>query len=102
VGCGDRSGAVLKGPAASVRHIAWSQDGTRLAMASSDKTGREWDVSSLPKGNLFQIACASLLDKNVEELAKDDYHIIIKDKICEQPEVIPLPPNSSDWDADQR
>jgi WD40 repeat protein len=39
---------------------AFSPDGQRVVTASSDNTARIWDVSTIPKGNILQVACAYL------------------------------------------
>jgi WD40 repeat protein len=50
--------AVLGGHDSEVGSAAFSPDGKRIVTATSDKTARIWDVSLIPKGNLFQIGCA--------------------------------------------
>ena len=41
----------------------FSADGIRVVTASQDKTARVWDVSTIPKGNVRQVAC-QLLNNN--------------------------------------
>ena len=87
---------ILKGHEGHLNHITWSPDGKYLATGSSDNTGHVWDVGPDVQGNLFEIACKSLPDTNLEDIAKD-YSIIINRPICENPQAIPLPPWISDW-----
>ncbi len=56
--------------------------GKRFDRARYDKTARVWDVSGIPKGNLFQIACAWLPDHDLTGVAKD-YGLTNLDPICE-------------------
>jgi hypothetical protein len=37
--------------------------------ASEDKTTRLWDVGTIPRGNLFDIACSYLPDHNLYGIA---------------------------------
>ena len=50
----------LRGHSETVYSAAFSPDGNRIATASWDYTGRVWDISSLEKGDPFQIACQRL------------------------------------------
>ncbi len=52
--------AVLSGQEDSLYSAAFSPDGTRVVTASRDDTARVWDVSTIPKGNILQVACALL------------------------------------------
>ena len=71
---------------------AFSPDGARIVTASKDDTARVWDVSGIPKGNLFQIACAWLPDHDLTGIAKD-YGLTKLDPICEGDPPLPdLPP----------
>jgi WD40 repeat protein len=71
---------------------AFSPDGARIVTASKDDTARVWDVSGIPKGNLFQIACAWLPDHDLTGIAKD-YGLTNLDPICEGDPPLPdLPP----------
>nr|WP_323806062.1 hypothetical protein [Mesorhizobium sp. AR02] len=89
--------ARLVGHSKAIVDIVWSPDGTRLATASFDGTARVWNARSIILGNLFEIACAHLVDTDVTGLARD-YGIVIDRPICEKPSEIPLPPWTSDWD----
>ncbi|TBD26769.1 hypothetical protein ELH20_03780 [Rhizobium ruizarguesonis] len=67
--------------------IAVSPDGHRLAAGSSEGTGRLWDLSNIPPGNAFVVACASLpifngiRDADLTAALKGT-EIEIKDPIC--------------------
>jgi WD40 repeat protein len=50
----------LKGHEGRVNSAAFSPDGTRVVTASDDGTAGIWDVSTIPKGNILQVACAYL------------------------------------------
>ncbi len=50
----------LRGHRESVRSAEISQDGARIVTTSNDRTARIWDISSLEKGDAFQIACQRL------------------------------------------
>jgi WD40 repeat protein len=62
----------------------FSPDGKRVVTASADGTARVWDVEAIPKGDLFQIACAWLPDHDLTDLARD-YALIDLEPICAQP-----------------
>ncbi len=55
-----RAIATLAGPSRPVNFAAFSPDGTRVVTASDDGTARVWDVSTIPGGNILQVACAFL------------------------------------------
>jgi WD40 repeat protein len=63
--------AVLRGNDDAVLSAAFSLDGARVVTASHDKTARVWDVGAIPKGTLFQIACARLLDQDLTDIARE-------------------------------
>ena len=44
----------------SCHSAAFSPDGKQLLTRLPDKTARLWDVSTIPKGNILQVACALL------------------------------------------
>jgi WD40 repeat protein len=50
----------VMGPHWPVLSVAFSPDGKCVLTASSDNTARIWDVSTIPKGNILQVACAYL------------------------------------------
>jgi WD40 repeat protein len=51
--------------------VAFSPDGARVLTGSADKTARLWDISAIPKGSIFDIACARLLDRDLSGLGKE-------------------------------
>ncbi|MER8842904.1 TIR domain-containing protein [Mesorhizobium sp. M0913] len=55
--------AMLSGHDEVVASATFSPDGMRIVTASPDMTARIWDISSLEKGDAFQIACR-LIGKN--------------------------------------
>jgi WD40 repeat protein len=65
-----------------VTDVAFSLDGTRVVTASRDGTARVWAVESIPKGNLFAVACANLPDHDLTDIAKD-YGLANLEPICE-------------------
>ena len=73
--------AVLRGHDNWVHSAAFSPDGTRVVTASYDKTARLWDVGSIPKGNIFQVACAWLPDHDLTNIARD-YGLTNLEPIC--------------------
>jgi WD40 repeat protein len=52
--------ATLAGHGAEVVSVAFSPDGSRIITASADKAVRVWDVSTIPKGDILQVACSLL------------------------------------------
>jgi WD40 repeat protein len=54
---------------------------TRILSWSDDGTIRQWDVSRLMQGNLIEVACRLLADKDVSTL-EYDYNITVTDPIC--------------------
>ena len=50
--------ASLKEHYKTVISAAFDRDGTRVVTASHDWTARVWNVSSIPPGNILQVACA--------------------------------------------
>jgi WD40 repeat protein len=50
----------IKGNASPVTLAAFNWDGTRVLTVSRDQYARIWDVSTIPKGNILQVACAYL------------------------------------------
>jgi WD40 repeat protein len=44
---------------------------TLVLTGSEDKTARLWDISTIPRGNIFDIACAWLPDHVLKGLGKD-------------------------------
>ena len=68
VGCFDWPGhPLLQGRTA----LAFSPDGKRVLTGSPDKTARLWDISAIPQGSIFDIACAWLPDNDLSSLGKD-------------------------------
>ena len=53
-----RAIVALTGHEGSVRSAAFSSDATRIVTASDDETARIWDVTTILKGNILQVACA--------------------------------------------
>lgn len=47
------------------RHVERTAD-----LGSQDKTARLWDISTVPPGSLFDIACAWLPDHDLERLGE--------------------------------
>ena len=72
----------LEGHGSAVRSAAFSPGGTRIVTASNDNTARVWDISTIPKGNILQIACRWLPDHNLDNLVLG-YPIKIDKPICE-------------------
>ena len=55
-----RAIATLAGHGGAVETVGFSKDGTRIVTASDDETVRIWDASSIPKGDILQVACKLL------------------------------------------
>jgi hypothetical protein len=62
---------VFKGHENRVTSVAFSPDGARVLTGSAEKTARLWDISAIPKGSIFDIACARLLDRDLSGLGKE-------------------------------
>jgi WD40 repeat protein len=80
----------LKAHDGAVTSAAFSPDGTQVVTSSTDKTARLWDLSTLPNGNVFEVACTWLTDKSLEGLGAK-YGLKIDQPICEQGKHPPLP-----------
>jgi WD40 repeat protein len=100
--------AVLRGHDAAVLIAAYSPDGAHVVTASQDKTARLWNIGAIPKGTLFQIACAWLPDHDLTDLARD-YRLTNLQPICENDPPLPdaLPSELKQclafiWRIDQR
>ena len=50
--------------------VAFSPDGARVLTAGG-KTALLWDISAIPKGSIFEIACAWLPSYDLSSLGKD-------------------------------
>jgi WD40 repeat protein len=61
---------------------AFSPDAARIVTASYEYTVSIWDISSVPKGNLFQIACAWLPDHDLTGVARK-FNLTNLAPICE-------------------
>jgi energy-coupling factor transporter ATP-binding protein EcfA2 len=64
-----------------VRGAAFNGDESRILTWSDDNPARLWDISRLPDGNLVEVACKMLPDRDTSEL-KDSYGIAISEPIC--------------------
>ncbi|MBV8439967.1 MAG: hypothetical protein JO312_05270, partial [Hyphomicrobiales bacterium] len=71
--------------------------GKRVVTTSRDQTARLWDVSSIPKGNILQVACA-LLRMHEDPVSLDgvtDYPLTFDRPICvtdpPPPDLMPVP-----------
>ena len=52
---------------------AFNRDESRIITWSADNTARLWDISRLPRGNLIQIACGMLPDRDKPDTPKVEY-----------------------------
>jgi WD40 repeat protein len=52
--------------------VAFSPDGALVLTGSADKRARLWDISAIPRGSIFDIACACLPDHDLSGLGKDN------------------------------
>ena len=59
------------GNSGGIRSVAFSPDGARVLTGSHDKTARLWDISDIPKGSIFDIACAWLPDHDLSGLGRE-------------------------------
>jgi WD40 repeat protein len=76
--------AALRGHRGRVLSAAVSPDGARVVTASEDRTARIWDVSTIPRGNILQVACA-LLRMHEDPVSLDgatDYPLTFDRPIC--------------------
>ena len=95
------SGTVLvafKGHEQRVVSAAFSPDGRQVLSASHDGTALLWDVSTIPKGNILQVACA-LLRLREDPVTLDgvtDYPLTFDRPICATdpppPDLVAEPP----------
>jgi WD40 repeat protein len=60
----------FKGNEDTVSSVAFSPDGARVLTGSKDKTARLWDAA-IPKGSIFDIACAWLPGHDLSGLGED-------------------------------
>jgi hypothetical protein len=86
-----RERRVFRGHDDPVNSAAFSPDGARVVTASNDKTARVWDVSTIPKGDIFHIACAWLPDHDLTDVARD-YGLTNLTPICTGDPPLPDPP----------
>jgi WD40 repeat protein len=55
----------------SVSSAAFSPDGRLVLTRSGNDTARLWDISAIPKGSIFDVACAWLPDHDLSGLGKE-------------------------------
>jgi hypothetical protein len=65
-----------------------ASDSPWRATLGSASTARIWDLSTLPKSNVFEVACAWLPDHSPEGLAQE-YGLKIDQPICEPGKHLP-------------
>jgi WD40 repeat protein len=76
-----RAVAILKVHTGRLLSAAFSPDGTRVVTASSDKTARVSDISTIPNGNILQVAC-KLLNGNTSLEGVTDFRLTFNRPIC--------------------
>jgi WD40 repeat protein len=59
----------LKGHTGTVSSAVFSPDGAHGLTASQDGTARLWDLSGIPRGGFFRVACGWLADRSLEDLS---------------------------------
>jgi WD40 repeat protein len=74
--------AILRGHEDGVPSAVFSPGGKRVVTVSLDKTARLWNVETIPKGNIFQIACAWLPDHDLTDIGRD-YGLTNLEPICQ-------------------
>jgi len=72
----------LFGHAGVVLDVDYSPDGTRLISAGSANT-LLWDLSDIPEGNIFRVACAWLPDHDAD-VSVFEYQANIDEPICDE------------------
>jgi WD40 repeat protein len=77
---GQPIGAPMKHDA-EVRGARFDKAEARILSWSDDRTVRLWDAARLMHGNLIEVGCELLADKNVETLHKD-FGIKVTESIC--------------------
>ena len=77
---GQPRGAPMK-PDGAVSRALFDTAEARILSWSNDGTIRLWDVSRLTRGNLVEVACRLLADKDVSSLQKD-FGIRVTESIC--------------------
>ena len=80
--------AVFTGHKNVVSSVAFSTDGLRVVTASVDNTTRVWDVSSILPGDVFELACTWLPDRDLSSLSKD-YGLTALEPICKDHPPLP-------------
>ncbi len=81
--------AQTQGRSNSEMAAAWSSGGSRIAAANGSEIV-VLNATGIANKNLFELACESILDKDISEIAVD-YGIGIEAPICADPSAIPLP-----------
>ncbi|SEE86480.1 WD-40 repeat-containing protein [Rhizobiales bacterium GAS191] len=72
----------LRGQGGAVESATFSPDGTHVLTAVASNTARVWDIGTVPRGNLFQIACTWLPDHDLTDVATE-YGLTDLEPICE-------------------